>query len=85
MKSYVDGFFNPTGVPVRLMVNKPRTQNSAVSEHANETGHVPQNQVKFIERVSLEIALGGLLKLINIRVSFPLTSWVRLRYSVRYE
>ena len=27
-----------------------RTQNSAVSEHANETGHIPVwNQVKYIE------------------------------------
>ena len=38
-----------------------------------------------LDKVSFEIALCGLVKLRNNRVSFPLKGWVRLRYSVRYE
>ena len=56
VKSYINCLFDPTCVVMRVTTNKlyfgfARTETSAVSEHAHNTGHKPLwNEVKFIDR-----------------------------------
>ena len=38
-----------------------------------------------LDKISLEIALCGLVKVTNSRVAFPLKGWVRLKYSIKCE